>query len=150
MGLDAASQTDTRTSLRQERFFFIILLLLQNHHVRWDGMQTVNTFLFPFLLAAFASVRRRVRNLAGAKRLKLPADQSRPVLCKYTQAPCQRSKGTTRAPRQVPEESFQQKTQEINKQHTEAPLGGSSRLRLEWLCALSAALHQKTLLQMTF
>lgn len=114
------------------------------------GWHANNKHIFPFLLAAFGSVQRRVRNPAAAKRLKLPADQSQPVLCKYTQAPCQRSKGTTRAPRQVPEESFQQKTQGISKQYTEAPLGGSSRLRLSWLYALSAALHQKTPLQMTF
>lgn len=99
IGLDAASRTDTRTSLSQEGVF-IMLLLLQNHQVRYDGMQTIYTFLFPFFLAALDFGAKTCEEAALLQRgLHFRADQSQPVLfCERTQAPCQRSKGTTRAP----------------------------------------------------
>lgn len=147
MRLDSASRTDARTSpCARERFSFIIIIITGTTITfrRPASKKKKQTFFCPRHCNHFASVqtckkpgtRQRQRGL-NLLQINLPA-----VLWKCTQAPCQKSKRTARAPSPMSgTRSFF--SAENAKQYIKAPLGGSSRLRLSWLCALSAALHQK-------
>lgn len=139
---------DRHTHLPQSReILFHHHYYYSNHnHVPYDSIQKKQkeTFICPqcWQSLCIRANMQDARKPAAAERLKLPANQSPPVLWKCTQAPCQRSKRTARAPSPMSgTRSFF--SAENAKQYIKAPLGGSSRLRLSWLYTLSAARHHK-------